>query len=95
MDWLFSFSLSRVVFICLSVFSLFSGSGLPPASPNPITPPEKGCAAGLPRGQSRATFSPTILHNSSAFHVDGAFVKEVIYFGNYSLFSLEICKVLY
>ena len=40
MDWVSSFSLSRVVFISLSVFSLFSGSGLPPASPNPITPPE-------------------------------------------------------
>ena len=41
MDWVCSFSLSRVVFISLSVFSLFSGSGLPLASPNPITPPEK------------------------------------------------------
>ena len=33
-DWVCSFSLSRVVFISLSVFSLFSGSGLPSASPN-------------------------------------------------------------
>ncbi|CAH3108288.1 unnamed protein product, partial [Porites lobata] len=66
-----------VVFISLSVFSLFSGSGLPPASPN--QKPVRGCLAGLPRGQSRATFSPKILcvhHNTSAFHVDGAFVKE-------------------
>ncbi|CAH3146005.1 unnamed protein product, partial [Porites evermanni] len=47
--------------------------------PQPNNSPRK--LAGLPRGQSRATFSPKILcvhHNTSAFHVDGAFVKEAL-----------------
>ena len=107
MDSVCSFSLSRVVFISLSVFSLFSGSGLPPASPNqkpvrvdpnPITPHEKAVWPAYHVGSHVPNFHPrsfAYIITPSAFHVDGAFVKEVIYFGNYSIFSLEICKVLY
>ena len=97
MDYVYIFSLPRVVF-CFPFF-LFPVSVWPSTSTPLPAPPAAWAVLFISWLTTWAVtchiFTQDPLPTSSHFSVPRGrrFAKQVIYFDNYSLFSLEICKV--